>query len=347
MPSFTGPRLMITAPRTIEYVDHTINTDDLDPGHAVVGTRYTLISPGTEGAIYTGENKRVYEKGAWCEYPFNGGYTNLGEVVWCGPGQTRVAVGDMVFTTKKHGAYYPINATSDIIVPVPPGQVAPRTLLARMASISATAPMLSKRTLGASVLVYGLGAVGNLAAQLYTIGGSIVVGVDPNPVRRRIADEAGIAATCGPEPEDVLATLDRVGLAGKADVVVDAVGVPDLDLETASFTQRNGDYVLLGSPKLESTKGALAFFRYVHLNVVNVIGAIETAIPNHAGPGEISRERNLALMIRLIAEGRLDVDPLLTHVLPFRDAKEGYEGLTGKREEYMGVALDWTTGGEI
>jgi threonine dehydrogenase-like Zn-dependent dehydrogenase len=344
MPAFTGPRLTITAPRTIEYRDHTTTTDKLGPSALVVKTRYTLISPGTEGSIYTGENKRVYEKGAWCEYPFNSGYTNLGEVVWCGPEVTRFAVGDFVFTTKKHGAFYAVDTTSDIVVKVAPDQAKPRTLLARMANISATAPMLSARTLGASVLVYGLGAVGNLAAQLYTIGGSIVVGVDPNPVRRRIADDSGIAATCGPDPDEIRATLARIGLGEKADIVVDAVGVPDLDLDTAPFTQRNGEYVLLGSPKLESTKSALGFFRYEHLNVVKVIGAIENAIPDHAGPGQVSREKNLELMVRLIAEGRLKVDPLLSHILPYRQAKEGYEGLTGKQEEYTGVALDWTGG---
>ncbi|TVQ24610.1 MAG: hypothetical protein EA382_08350 [Spirochaetaceae bacterium] len=344
MPTFKGPRLTITAPRTIEYLDHTISTDDLGPDAVVVKTRYTLISPGTEGAIYSGENKRVYERGAWCEYPFNSGYANLGEVVWCGQAVKRFAVGDVVFTTKKHGAFYAVDTTNDIVVKVTPDQARPRTLLARMACISVTAPLLSARTLGASVLVYGLGAVGNLAAQLYAIGGSIVVGVDPNPVRRRIADESGIAATCGPDSDEIRATLARIGLEQKADIVVDAVGVPDLDLETAPFTQRNGEYILLGSPKLESTKSALDFFRYVHLNVVSVIGAIETAIPDHAGPGEISREKNLALMVRLIAQDRLKADRLLSHVLPYERAREGYEGLIDKQDEFTGVVLDWSGG---
>ncbi|MFW6313405.1 MAG: hypothetical protein ACOC2N_05935, partial [Spirochaetota bacterium] len=237
MISFTGPRIVFTAPRSIELQEHTIRTSDLAPSDLVIRTIYTLISPGTEGSIYTGENKRVYEPDAWCAYPFNSGYTNIAEVVWCGEDVERFAIGDHVFTRNKHGAYYVIDSRTDVAVPLSPDQVRPETLIARLASISLTAPLVCERTLGASVLVFGLGNIGNLAAQLYTIGGATVVGVDPNPIRRRIAADVGVAGTCGSDPDEIRVTLASIGLAEKVDIVVDAVGLPDLDIDTVPFTR--------------------------------------------------------------------------------------------------------------
>ena len=341
MADFTGPRIFITAPRTIEFRDHTIRQSDLKANVIVVKTRYTQISPGTEGAIYTGENKRVHDPGAWCAYPFNSGYANIGEVVWKGADVAGIELGSFVFTQNQHGSYYTADPSAEAVIPLPDGLVQPPALVTRLAGTAMSAPLLSSRTLGVTVVVFGLGIVGNLAAQLYTLGGATVVGVDPNEARRGIATDVGIAAASGPEPDSIRAALESVGLPEKVDVVVDAVGLTDLDIESVERVRRHGEFILLGSPKKESTKGSLSFFRYAHLNNVRVIGALESGFPVHAPVGSHSLARAFELAVRLIADGRLKAEPLISHVLPFEEAQTGYDGLIDRQSEYISVALDW------
>jgi 2-desacetyl-2-hydroxyethyl bacteriochlorophyllide A dehydrogenase len=333
---------MLTAPRSVEVERVTIDTGSVADDAMVVKTRWSLISPGTEGAIYTAENKQVFKKGAWCAYPFNSGYANLAEVVWCGAGVTDYAVGDLVLSRKKHGLYNVLNPRTEVCVRLASEAAKPEALFARMAAVSITAPLLSNRTLGATVLIYGLGSVGVLASQLYQIGGAQVVGVDPNPVRRELAGRMGVAHTSGPDAADVRGALERAGLGAKVDIVVDAVGHPDIDITSVSFVKKHGEYILLGSPKRSGTADPLEFFQYAHLNFINVKGALESVLPDKAADHELSREKTMAYVASLIHEGRLNVAPLVSHTLPYAAAKQGYDGLVDNQEEYTGVILDWT-----
>ena len=40
--------------------------------------------------------------------------------------------------------------------------------------------------------------------------------------------------------------------------------------------------------------------------------------------------------------GRLVVDPLRTHILPPERCQEAYQGLTHRKDDYLGVVFDWT-----
>lgn len=42
-----------------------------------------------------------------------------------------------------------------------------------------------------------------------------------------------------------------------------------------------------------------------------------------------------------LANGRLQVEPLITHRLPPTSIQAAYDGLRDRREDYLGVILDW------
>ncbi len=337
---YTGERVVFTAPRTIEFRKETIREADIDESEMIIKTRWSLISPGTEGAIYTGENPNVGVPGAWGSYPFNSGYTNVAEVVACGAKVEGFSPGDYVFSARPHGAYYTIRPSTAFVVKLTHEQFRPESLFARLSEISLTAPLVSSRTLGATVLVYGLGVIGNLAAQLYTIGGARVIGIDPIERRRNIAAETGIRHTATSDKKDIRRAMREAGFDDFADICVDAVGKPDIIVSSAEFARRGGEYVLLGSPKFGSTIDTYAFFRAAHDNRT-VIGAHEAAFPQFEQHGGISRLRNAAEAIRLIREERLAVGPLLTHVLPYRDAKTAFDGLIDRPDTFVCAAFDW------
>jgi len=43
-----------------------------------------------------------------------------------------------------------------------------------------------------------------------------------------------------------------------------------------------------------------------------------------------------------LADGRLKIDPLISHVLRPTEIQTAYEGLLNKKDEYIGVVLDWS-----
>jgi threonine dehydrogenase-like Zn-dependent dehydrogenase len=48
------------------------------------------------------------------------------------------------------------------------------------------------------------------------------------------------------------------------------------------------------------------------------------------------------MLAEWIAGGRLQVAPLLTHLAKPEQCQQIYDGLTGKKEEFLGAVFDWT-----
>ncbi len=55
-----------------------------------------------------------------------------------------------------------------------------------------------------------------------------------------------------------------------------------------------------------------------------------------------SFERNSRIAWRLVREGKLVLDKLVTHVMSYRDAPSACEGLRKNKDAYLGVIFDWT-----
>jgi threonine dehydrogenase-like Zn-dependent dehydrogenase len=53
-------------------------------------------------------------------------------------------------------------------------------------------------------------------------------------------------------------------------------------------------------------------------------------------------ERNAKINLRLIAEGKLKVEPLLTHRMRPEQCADAYAGLRDRPDEFVGVVFDWT-----
>jgi threonine dehydrogenase-like Zn-dependent dehydrogenase len=43
-----------------------------------------------------------------------------------------------------------------------------------------------------------------------------------------------------------------------------------------------------------------------------------------------------------MCEGKFKVEELLTHVINPESAQSAYDGLTDRKDEYLGVIMDWT-----
>jgi len=161
-------QIKFPSPGKIELQEFDFKTENLKATEIAMKNRYSIISAGTELEILSG-------KEWWAPLPFVPGYGSVGEIIALGKDVGNFQIGDRVLTYGKHASHI---LSSVMTIPLPDELDSLRAVFTRMAAVSITAVRVSKAELGDYVAVYGLGLVGNFAAQLFTLAGCEVIGID-------------------------------------------------------------------------------------------------------------------------------------------------------------------------
>ena len=305
--------------------------DDLGPSDVLVRNRFSLISAGTELAMFTRTHRGFDESDfAYAKYPFRPGYAAVGEVLAVGDGVTDLAPGFRVFHRGRHATHALLSR--DVLLPVPEGVPDPRVPFLSMLQIALSAIRQAPVYFGENVLVIGMGLVGNLCAQLCALAGAgQVAAADLAAPRLAQAQACGADLAFNLSEKPLAAWLPELGPRG-ANMVVEAVGSgPTIDLAIKAAAD-HGRVVLLGSPR---DKLELDPYFDIHRTGVHLIGA-------HAGTVDAAtRERDIPFLWSLLAKARINVEPLITHVLPYTEGQKAYEGLRDRKDEYLGVLLEY------
>lgn len=307
--------LVFPAPDVCEIQRSEMATD-LGPHDVLIENRLSLISPGTELAMFGGTHPGFGVAGHHAHYPYFPGYAGVGTVVGIGDRVRGVDVGSRVFHQANH-----CTATRQpdwMVLPV--GDLADeRAVFLKLLGIALTAHLVAPIAPGESLHVVGLGLVGNLAAQLGTaLGAGPVTAVDPSPTRVERARSCGIDAHG-----------ERAGVA--AAYVIEAAGTAAALRAAFDATAPDGRLVILSSPREQFVLDPYADIMEPGLQV---IGAHEW---------RRSREQRAphdAFLHELLATRRVAVDPLVTHRVPLADAARAYAGLRDDPDHWLGVLLE-------
>ena len=301
------------------------------PGEVLVRNRLSLISAGTELAMFTQTHRGFAEPDfGYASYPFRPGYAAVGEALAVGDGVSDVTPGTRVFNRKRHASH--TLANRDDLLPVPEGVPDAHAPFYAMLQIAMSAPRQAPVTFGENALVLGMGLVGNLCAQLCRLAGAgQVAAADLAAPRLAQARACGVDVAFDLSEKPLADWLPELGPRG-ANYVVEAVGSgPTIDLALKAAA-RHGRVVLLGSPR---DKLELDPYFDVHRTGVRLIGAHASTVD------AATRERDIPFLWSLLASGRINVEPLITHVLPYTEAQTAYEGLRDRKDEYLGVLLEY------
>lgn len=336
-------QIVITGKEEVAFQQLTLDERNLEPNELLIETERSFISAGTELANYTAADQNVYVPGSWCAYPWKSGYANVGIVLQAGQ-RYQQFIGKRVYTHGPHASVhrYATDARYGLVAPVPEGLSPDEAVAARMAMIAMAGLDASKPQYIRWVVVFGLGMVGNLAAQLFRLTGAQVIGVDPSEARRSMAKTCGIPYTISGTEEEVAAQVKQITDGRMAQVTVDAVGHSAIALQAVKLTSNGGEVVVLGSPRCEVQGNLTEIFGAAHYRWVNIKGALEWNLPTESVvEQDYSQQKKLEAVFGWIADGRLQLKPMLTHILPAEEIKTAYEGLLHKKEEYIGVVLNW------
>ncbi|MBD0711185.1 MULTISPECIES: bi-domain-containing oxidoreductase [unclassified Streptomyces] len=265
------------------------------------------------------------------------GYSLCGVVERVGAGVDDVAVGDLVACAgNEHALHAELNwVPKNLYAPVPDG-VAPRhAAFGTVGSIALQGVRRGEPQLGEVALVIGLGLIGQLVVQLLVASGVRVVGADPDPARCELAGRLGAAACGDPGSAAVeTAVAELTGGHGVDQVYLAAGGGSNQPVELAARLSRDrGRVVDIGKCSLD-----LPWNAYYEKE-------LDVRFSRSYGPGRYDPEyelegrdypigyvrwterRNLAGFLGLLAQGRVDVEPLVSHIADFEDAVDTYRSL--------------------
>ncbi|GGS79407.1 oxidoreductase [Streptomyces tanashiensis] len=344
------------------------------PGGVLVRTAYSLISTGTElmkvseagmsmlgkarsrpdqvakvmQSVATNGVPATYRKvmGKLDSYtPL--GYSLCGVVEQVGPGVDDVKVGDLVACAgNEHALHAELNwVPKNLYARVPDGLAPRHAAFGTVGSIALQGVRQGEPQLGEVALVIGLGLIGQLVVQLLVASGVRVVGVDPDPARCELAERLGAAACGDPSSAAVEAAVAELTDGHGVDqVYLAAGGSSNQPVELAARLCRDrGRVVDIGKCRLD-----LPWNAYYEKE-------LDVRFSRSYGPGRYDPEyelegrdypigyvrwterRNLACFLDLLARGRVDVDPLISHIADFDDAVETYRRL--KDGELKAVAV--------
>ncbi|HML24183.1 MAG TPA: zinc-binding alcohol dehydrogenase [Aggregatilinea sp.] len=320
-----GKLLVLAEPYHLDY--ESFEDESLAPDGIRIKTLYSGISAGTELAQYRGTSpflhkrwdvdRRLFvpDEATSLTYPVRSlGYEEVGEVVEVGPAVEGVTVGQRVFGTWGHRTHYV--AAPDYVLPrlMPDGLDPVLGIFSHLGAIALNGVHDGRIRIGETVVVFGLGALGQIVVQAARQSGAHVIAVDLHASRRGMAAAMGAHVTLdGGQGQVAEAIKDLTGGRG-ADVCFEVTGSTRALNEAIRSAAYSARVVAMGFFQGEAQ--GLFLGEEFHHNRINVVcSQISGSDPELKYRWDKMRLWQTA--IRLQAEGTLDLRPLITHTAPF------------------------------
>lgn len=316
--------LVLTGERRAQFEARRI--EEIPHGSVMIQNEYSLVSPGTELALYTGSHIGFSDPEiTWARYPLDIGYASVGTI-------TESRRGDLPKGTRV--AHYGAHADRSVIdpdtlpcVPVPDDLSAAEACFGRFSQIAYSSVAALVRP-ARQVLVFGAGIVGNLAAQWFREQGAKVWIADLSESRLARARTCGIEGTIASSSADI----DAIRSVVEPDTIVEATGAAPVVEDALRILRIRGQLVLLGSIRRPVTINA---YKLIHRKLTAVVGAHETVL------GE-ERSTVLADSLTRIAAKEIRVGELITHEIAPHKLLGVYERIEGDPDTWFGVMVKWS-----
>ena len=352
----------------------------LRPGGVLVSTAYSVISAGTERAKVELAQKSLVGKararpeqarqvlatlqqqGPLMAYrkvvnrldaPEPLGYSCSGVVIGVSSGVQEFSVGDLVACA---GAGYASHAEVNFVpknlcVKVPQGMDLEAAAFVTLGAIALQGVRRAEVRLGETVAVVGLGLLGLLAVQILKAAGCQVIGMDPDPKRCLLAEHLGCSAT-GNSAEELEALVLPMTRGRGVDVAI-----------LTAATSSSEPIVLAG--RICRDKGRVVVVGAVGMDVPRspyYEKELDLCLSRSYGPGRYDHEyeeqghdypigyvrwterRNMEAFLQLVTEGKVNVEFLITHRFSIEQATDAYHLITGRREPYLAVLMEYPAG---
>ncbi len=279
------------------------------------------------------------------------GYSGAGVVVEVGAGVDEFALGDRVACAGAQCAFHAeiVRVPQNLVVHIPGNVGFDVASSVALGAIALQGVRRAQPTLGETFVVIGLGILGQLTVQLLRANGCRVIGVDLDRSRIALAARHGMNFGVHPDDTDDVRQVARLtGGAGADGVIITAAGPSDAIVSAAfRMCRKKARVVLVGDVGLDLQRADF------------YVKELDFLISTSYGPGRYDAQyeeggldyplayvrwtegRNMAEYLRLIADGALDLKPLIAAVHPIDQVDVAYRSLQGGAEKPLMVLLSY------
>ncbi len=281
------------------------------------------------------------------------GYSVSGVVLAVGEGVTDITAGQRVAGAGANNAHHAevVRVPRNLTVPVPDGVSLKHASTVTLGAIAMQGVRRANPTLGETFVVVGLGILGQLTVQMLAANGCRVIGLDLDASRVDLALKLGATVGLTPEDGDAITRVTRITDGYGADGVIITAGSRSSEIIANAFKmcRRKGRVVLVGDVGLDINREdiyakELDFF----ISTSYGPGRYNAAYEEHGldypiGYVRWTENRNMGEYLRLIADGKIDLDAMISAVYPIDEAPAAYDAIKSGESKPLMVLLHYPT----
>ncbi len=278
------------------------------------------------------------------------GYSTAGIVVAVEESVQDIEIGDRVACAGAEYAFHGdlVAVPRNLVARIPQGvsmESAAYTTIAAIAlqGVRQTAPLL-----GETIVVIGLGLLGQFTVQFLKANGCTVIGVDLDPLAVQMALKSGADAALHRHDDPVGSVVQTMTGGHGADAVIITAGTSSNDpVDLAGkITRERGRVVIVGAASMNIPRGPY-YMKEIDIRISRSYGPgrynkhyEEEGLDYPIGYVRWTENRNMQAYLQLLAQGSVTTDVLTTHRFGIDDALEAYALIEGeKKEPYVGIVL--------
>ena len=256
----------------------------------------------------------------------------------------RVAIGGGGFASHSEVNVVP----KTLAVKVPENVDLKDASLSTIASIGIQGIRMAEVEPGEYVCVIGLGLLGLLTSQVLLASGCRVVGIEPDPVKRKLAESLGVEKTFGIDEDSQNIFASAKG-RGFDKVIITASSKDSSTVVTAGEIARDRAIIsAVGAIGMDIPRN-MYYMKELQIRVSRSYGAgrYDNVYENQAvdypiGYVRWTEQRNMEFFIDLLEKKRIDVKPLISKTADFEKAVETYDEIMSEDgKKLIGVILKY------
>lgn len=275
------------------------------------------------------------------------GYSGAGRILAVGERIEGFHVGDKVaYAATGHAEV--VAPTINHVVPVPESVDLRHAAFVTVGGIAIQALRRADIQFGEVIAIYGLGLVGQLCAMIAKAVGCVVIGIDVNEQRTRLAKSQGADLVINPAHAD----LTRM--------IMDFTDKHGVDA-TIICASSSSETIINSSMEITRKQGRVVIVGYVNLRIHPknfLYREIDLRYSRAYGPGSYHRayeqgridypfdyvrwteKRNLEEFVRLLGAGSFNLESLIGGIFPIERAQEAFDAIAN--DSLQGVAALFT-----
>lgn len=279
------------------------------------------------------------------------GYSAAGTVIAVGSEVDGIAVGDRVACAGAGVANHAevIDVPVNLCVPVPQQVSFDAAATVTLGAIAMQGVRRAQPTLGETVVVIGLGILGQITAQLLTANGCRVIGTDVDNKRIATALENGLDHGINPNDGNLVDSIIKLTDGFGADVAIITAASASSDILAQAFQscRKKARVVIVGDVGLNMARSD------IYTKELDVLiscsygpGRYDPVYEDEGGDYPLAyvrwtENRNMGEYLRLLAVGRVRLENMLHEPYPVDRAEEAYGRLAGEGEKPLLVLLQY------